>query len=354
MSNRTAVGALTISDIADGVNPISAVLTNQNHTFATPPSGSIATGEKNAFDCSVLIFVGNTTASYSSSLASNNTFRVDTFAGRTTGWGLLNTDGVLTMNTTPTGTGNKGEIFDIVITVKNSIGNTTTLTLVLTVNKAIEGAGGSVISMNPNRFTFQFAEGATESEGTDIIIPVTLTGNMGSLTIQYSRNGGTWTGLAQGSTANKAKVLSISDDSTDNDTITISKANFGSSDTFAIKIEGSAGAIDVISLVKIQDGNTGAASLHVTITSSTGGNAFKNNTGAAKTLTAIVFDMATGAVVAPSRITYQWKHDGLTTSDAASGSEVMSKTQTQVVTFSMIDNNGSNEITCEVTVAPAA
>lgn len=349
--SRIAVGAITISDIADGVNPLSAVLTNQNHTFATGPSGDIETAEKSAFDCDVLIFVGDTAAAYNSGLTVPNTFRVDSFLPRSTGWGLTNTAGTLTMGTTPPGTGNKGEIFDIVITVKNSIGNETTLTLVLTVNKAIEGAGGSIITMNPNRQTFQFAEGETESTNADIVIPVTLSGNVGALTVSYSQNGGAWTGLAQGLTANKAKVLSVTDDATENDSITISKENFANSDTFAVRVAGAAGGIDVISIVKIQDGNTGASSLFVSITSSVGGVAFKNNTGTTKILTATVYDMSTGSVIDPSGITYQWKHDGANTSDEASGSVVMSTTQTQSVTFSMIDNNSSNEITCEVTVA---
>jgi hypothetical protein len=347
---RIAVGAITISDIADGVNPLSAILSNQSHTFATDTTGNVATAEKTAFDCEVLAFVGDTRAVYSATLASNNTFRLDTYAGRSSGWGLTNTSGKLTMNTTPTGTGNKSEIFDIVMAIKNSVGNVTVVTLVLSVTKAIEGTGGAIITMNPSRQTFQFAEGAVLSTGADIVIPVSLVGNVGALSVTYSKNGEAWAALNVGSGANYAKALSVTDNDVDDDTITISKDNFGNSDTFAVRVIGAAGGIDVTSIVKIQDGNTGPASLFVSITSSDSGFAFKNNTGTAKVLTATVYDMASGSIISPTGISYQWKHDGTTTSDAASGSTVMSTTKTQTVTFSMIDNNSSNEITCEVSI----
>ena len=44
---RSATGAITLTDVADGGSPISAVLSNENHSFAAAAStGAVSTAEK--------------------------------------------------------------------------------------------------------------------------------------------------------------------------------------------------------------------------------------------------------------------------------------------------------------------
>lgn len=107
-------------------------------------------------------------------------------------------------------------------------------------------------------------------------------------------------------------------------------------------MSGSTGGSDITSLIKIQDGDTGAASVSVVITSNTGGMVFKNNAGATKTLTASVYDMADGSKLT-SGVTYQWMKNGSAMSGKTSS--------TLQVTPSDVTNNGSEEYSCQVSVA---
>jgi hypothetical protein len=63
---RASVGAITISDIKDGINPIAMVLSNQHHSFATGSDGIIMAEERNAFSCEVFIFLGENRIEYDS------------------------------------------------------------------------------------------------------------------------------------------------------------------------------------------------------------------------------------------------------------------------------------------------
>ncbi len=339
---RTSVGAITISDIRDGIHPLSLVLSNQSHTFAADNLGTVVSAEKTKFSCVPFVYVGDARATYDATLSVNNTYKIT--VTDSAGWvsTLTETLGqlVITAATVPGGVINKTGTFELSITVKNSIGNTTIIETVISLAKAIEGTGGAIVSLVPSRQTFRFDEAGASTDG-DITIPVSSFGNVGSLSATYALNGSTsYSALTQGTIANKAKALDV-DGAGGNDQIIISKENFGTADVFTVKVTGATGGVDTISIVKIQKGDTGAAALLVSITSSNAGFAFKNNSGAAKTLTAEVHDMADGSKLTAG-ITYQWKKNG---------TNVGTNINTFVVTASDIADGGSEQYSCDVSVA---
>ena len=336
---REAQGAVTIVDIQDGIHPISIVLSNQSHTFAADNAGVIPDAERTAFSCAVYAYIGSTRITYDGAATPEpSTYKLTTT--NPAGWVSLTTitasQAVITMNSVPVGTTNKTGQIEVQLSVKNSLGNTTVVDVVISLSKAIEGAAGQIVRLTPNRQTFQFDEYGATTDG-NIVIDVASEGNTGALTAQYSANGGAWSTLNVGASANQASIIDI--DGTVPDTITITPANFGTSDVFSIKVGGDTGGGDTLSLIKIQDGSTGAGSLLVVINSSTGGFVFKNNTGASKTLTVTTYDMATGGTVTPSA--YQWKKNGVN----------IATTATIIVTASDITDNSSEEYSCVVTVA---
>lgn len=347
MATRTSVGAVTIADIKDGINPISMVLSNQSHTFAANSSGTVVAAEQNKFVCEVFVYVGATRATYSPTLAANNTYSV----GVTDPSGWATTTAVvanqlrISVSTIPSGTTNNTGVVDLLITVKNSIGNDTVINASISLAKAIEGAGGAIITLTPNRQTFRFLEDGTTADG-DITMTIATQGNVGSLSAQKSINGAAYTTLTQGTGSGLAKTLDI-DGLGSNDNVVISAANFSTYGTLSIRITGT-GTSDTVSLIRIENGKTGAASLLVTISSDVGGFQFKNNAGANKTLTAKVYDMADGSLITAgggTTITYQWYVDGAIQAGKTSSTILVSATD--------IPDNGSELYSCNVTVTEA-
>jgi hypothetical protein len=338
MPTRTSIGAVTIADIKDGINPLSMVLSNQSHTFAADNSGVTTGPEKDKFMCEVFVFVGDTKAIYESANTSNNTYNVTITdpSGWVTTTAVVNNQLQISLATIPTGTTNVTGLIDLSIDIRNSIGNVTNVTGVISLAKAIEGAGGAIIVMKPNRQTFRFDEFNATVDGS-ITMTVETQGNTGALTALRSLNGAAFAALNVGAGAGFASAIDI-DGSGGNDAITITAANFGTSDTMAIRVEGT-DTSDTVSLIKIQDGKTGAASILVTIASDVGGFQFKNNAGAAKTLTASVYDMADGSLIS-SGLTYQWYVDGVT--------EVGETSATIGVSASDIPDGGSELYSCNV------
>lgn len=346
MANRVAVGAVTIQDVKDGIHPISMVLSNQSHTFAADQNGAVSTAERDLFSCEVMVYVGQTRAIYDNTNPySDNTYRVGAITYSGSGWSVTNNiesnQSVLRVSAVPTGTTNKSQIVTIPITVVNSVGSETTFDAHITLSKIIEGADGAVINLTPTRQTIRFNENDVALDTGDITIDVATKGNVGALSAFKSINGGAFSTLSVGAGADSAKSIDI-DGSGDNDKLVISTDNFSDSETFTVKVTGATGGSDVVSIVKIQDGKTGNASLTVAISSSTGGFSFKNNTGTTKTLTATVYDNKDGSEISGAGVSYQWKKNGV---------DVGTDSATFNVSASDVTDGGSEEYSCVVTVA---
>lgn len=346
---RKAVGAVTLVDIKDGIHPIAAVLSNQSHIFAADQSGTVTAGERATFFCDVMVYVGDTRAAYDNAATPANVTYKHTNTTIGTGWALgtsvvsIGGKDQLRFEVTAvpggTTTGNVTTTADLTFEVTNSVGNKTEIVMTLSLAKAIEGVAGQIINLSPSKHAFKYDELGNTTDA-DIVIDVATEGNVGALSAQYSVNGGAWATLSGGSGPNAAVSLDI-DGTGDNDHITISTDNFDGADVFSVRVSGAAGGRDTVSIVRAQKGDTGQASLHVSISSSTGGFTFKNNTGANKTLTAKVFDMADGSEVL-SGITYQWYNDGVPM-DGMTGQSI-------TVSASDIPDGESEEFSCEVTV----
>jgi hypothetical protein len=340
---RTGVGAITITDIKDGIHPISMVLSNQSHTFSADWQGTISAAEKDAFSCEVFAYIGDTRATYDAAATpANNTYDVTITdpAGWVSNKSVVNNQLVIKLTSVPTGTTNKSGKLDLTIDVKNYLGFTTTIEAVISLAKMIEGADGTVVTLTPSRQTFQYDEHGVTTDG-NVEIPVTAMGNVGSLSAFYSLNGNTsWSALSVGAGANQASSIDI-DGANGDDKIVITPANFGTADVFTVKVTGSAGGSDITSIIRIQDGSTGPSAILVSIKSSTGGMIFKNNAGATKTLTAQVFDMSDGSEIT-NVTSYQWKKNDVNVAGAT--------TSTLSVSPSDITDDNSEEYSCHVTV----
>lgn len=350
--SRVATGAITILDVSDGINPLAVTLGNQSHTFSANTFGEVSTAERETFSSSVFAYVGATRATYDNSVTpAVNTYKI-TGMVVTEGWGAVNApDGgqaVITCSSTPENTTNKTGTVVLSMDITNSVGNATSVEVTITWSVMVEGAGGSAIWITPSRLTFQFEETGTTALDGDIILGLTYAGNVGSLSAEYALNGSNvWNTLTAGTAANKAKTMDVTAPHA-GDQIVISPANFHESDIFSVRVTGLNGARDVVSIIKIKDGVSGKASLYVSITSNKNGFSFKNNfsgngaTSTAKTLTARVFDMADGAAVEESKIAYVWQKNGVNFGGTA---------KRQIVTASDVENNGSDQFQCNVTVS---
>jgi len=375
--SRIATGAITITDIADGGSPISAFLTNENHTFAASSVGDVASSERDAFTTSVSIFMGFAAGTYKNSAVAlgstdYNKFSYGTLTSSSAGWttAVDASTGDVTISAIPTGTSNKSTVITIPISVNDTSQSLKSTTLSLTLTKAIEGTGGAVVQLTATKQYFQYDEFATLAPAvqSDIVMTIETQGNIGTLTAQKSIDGASFTTLASGSTADLADTLDI--DGVGTDQIIISSANFSDSNTMTIRVNGANGGSDSVSLVRVRDGVRGASALVVDIVSNDG-SIFKNNTGSDKTITCNIYDMINGAAVThvgtssgETSVNYNWQRvdAGGTSSDVlvSSGTRnVVSSggvtsdglgASTLVIGATDISDNSSTQFSCEVTV----
>jgi len=376
--SRVATGAITITDIADGGSPISAFLTNENHTFAASNLGAVTSAERGSFSTTIAIFVGFAIGIYKSTavaavVGDYNKFSYGTLSSSSAGWtwAIDSSTGAITIATIPTSTTNKSTTITIPISVNDSSTTLKTVSLSLTLNKSIEGTGGAVIQLSATKQYFQYDEFANLSPAvqSDVTINLETQGIVGTLTAQKSVDGAGFTTLVQGTGADAAKLLDI-DGAGAADSIVISTANFHDSNTLTLKISGSTGGSDSVSLVRVRDGIRGASGLYVNVTSSDG-NIFKNGTGNDKTVTCTIFDMIDGSSVThvgtgtgQTSVVYNWQRvdAGGTSADVlvTSGTRNVvpsggvtadgSGAATLVVGHTDIADNSSTQFSCTVTI----
>ena len=380
---RVSRGQETLIDINDGINPITVFMSNQNHTFSASTTGTVL--NRTGFESTVNAFVGQTQATQVSSLSSNNTYTVSAaYYGTASGWGTptittVNSQAKLTIPSI-TDTATKDVIVRLTITVRNELGNDTTITTDVTLNIVQSGAGGVIVEMTTTGQAFRANEsGTVTNDGTinpDVVMTISTQGTTGSISFATSINGAAFVGQSA-TGAGLGSIAAYDNDSsgtisstgtlptTQNDVerLLITRANFGNSRTMAIRVSGANGGLDTITLFRVDQGNTGEDAILVDITSNNG-NIFVNSTGTAKTLTANVIDSGTG--VAPSTaITFTWTRSGSgsvsagnvrTTSSTdrtviASGGVQATGTAFSNIIIGAEDVDSSEVFTCTVSVA---
>ena len=190
---RTARGAATIIDVQDGNNPITAYLTNENHTFAAGSDGTVSNVAGFASD--LVVFVGDNLATYNvAGTTTPNTYRIASveYQGTSTGWGGIAADGtgeITVVSISNTAVISVTAIVTFSVTNANGI-EITGLTQQITFSIVKEGTGGAVIEMTATNQSFFSDNAGTLNAGQDdIIIEVETQGNVGDLTVQTSIDG---------------------------------------------------------------------------------------------------------------------------------------------------------------------
>ena len=106
----------------------------------------------------------------------------------------------------------------------------------------------------------------------------------------------------------------------------------------AIRVSGASGGQDTITLFRVDQGNNGNDAIIVNVVSSNG-NIFRNGAGAAKTLTAMVYDAGTGSQLT-SGVSYTWTRSG-SGSVSAGAVRVTSSTNRTVVATGGVEASGT-------------
>ena len=379
--SRIARGAVTIVDINDGSNPISAVLTNQNHTFPANENGVVTAATRQLFSTGAIVYIGNTLATLStSSTLANNTYRIkpvgtstaDTRVTSGTGWTIAvdSNTGLLTVTAIPSTNVTSCTVAVVVEYKDPTQNNNGTIELTLTLARVNEGAGGSVINLSATSQAFFADFGGTflPSGNSDIIIGIDTGGSPGAQSYEVSLNGNPFTAVTSASDT-EGGIKGFDEDLTGDFTLTgtinttsdrllISKDNMGTNDTYTIKVSGANGGVDVVTIMKVREGDKGAAAIIVNLVSSTGGTVFKNNSGTAKEITVEVRDAKDGTDLVPTN--YVWLKNGAqvnvtsatnrtvvsTGGEAASGAAYPSI----IIGPEDVTDNSTAEFSCIVTV----
>lgn len=401
---RIARGAITIADITDGTDPVSAFLTNENHTFIANTGGEVADTVKQGFSSAVTLFIGSTKGTLITNTAAPDTkgeYRVKPFVGTSP----TDTDTRL-KGTTPTSSGYTPAVSNdangiitvsdiasdsddsvtliVVVEYHNGV-SLETLELDLTFSKVRQGAGGVVIVASPSsQYFYADNDGTLNSGQSNIRIDITTTGTTGSITLQ-TRTGSTWDtktttaatagGIVGYATSHEGSATTgdfpdeINNGSNSTFSIFISPANLGNSnDILSFRVTSSEGGGDTVSIVKVLEGIAGQNAIVVVVESSTEGTVFRTSgTNDPKTLTARVYDMTDGSELTAGAQIYKWfKGDGSSTINVVDNTDrvvdyddgtVNASTGTtrsnngHFIVIDQDDVTNREQFTCEVSVA---
>lgn len=333
---RQASGAITITDITDGTDPISVQMTNENHTFSANTVGTVATAERELFSSEIIAYLGSTRISYDA-LGGNSSYKLGAIADVNSWSATVTTatgQAVITIASggIPSGADALSGVLTIPVIVSNAAGGSSTLNISLTLSKVSQGAGGTIVRLNPNKRAFFLDENGVEtpSAQSDITTEIIYQGSQGAVTIQSSVNGAAYANVSVNSLASLLSVPAGSVKSQDvsgdvsgsDDNFVIGIENFfgtdasggliNSTNTVTYKVSSANGGIDTFSILAVRKGDTGASAIIVVVESSNG-IAFKTGTSNIdKTLTTIVYDANTGTEIlnkknsGTNNIKYEW------------------------------------------------
>ncbi len=319
--NKIGIGAITLTDVMDGINPIVFQLSNESHTFVADQNGLIGDAEKATFDCFADTYIGETKATYTETVITDDNkadmkskynVTVTSTNGAWTSAQVSETGSVkITMDVVPTGTVEKSTTLEVAFKAVNKVGNIVEGTRIISITKGIQGVDGVAVRLEADHNYFLTDSAGNFNNPSDqVTIRIKTIGDVGALTATMTKDGGTATSID----------LTQADDDDDgyNDTNLVLKANdaddgtpfFGDSDRVTISVSGDAAstASDVITIARVKAGKKGEAAITVFVGSSEKGTIFKNGSSDThkKTLTAKAFDMETGNELTAD-LTYAWK-----------------------------------------------
>ena len=377
---RISTGAVTLTDITDGVSSVRALLTVPNHAFVAQPDGNVTAADhtESVWKTSVNVFISKkgtapviaTRVNGTGAPASNDTFTIRSVTA-TNGWTTntnFGTDGDVFIASTGSAATRASTItLNITVRVDGAPHN---ISLLATVSKAVEGVGGAAINMQATRNSFSFNSNSPEvkSKDSSITISYTTLGFNANPTIQKSIDSATYSTLVSGTGADQAVI------NTATRTIVVSGANFDNSESFAVKLSNGNVATEVV-IYRIQPGVAGASNVIVdlTVASSSGtGKVFRATDLNDKTITATVVDSKTGLILThvgtgagQLQVAYNWSQQsetGVTTDvkvDSASARNVVlaggvtadgNGRNTIIVGDEDVPDTKSVQYSCQVTV----
>ena len=360
MGTKVGTGAISITDVKDGIQPIVMQLSNEAHAFVADQNGVVSPEELASFLCDVTLWIGDVEATYTDTVtllttgtpeaialakANTNKYNITLTSSLPSTWKpKKDANGKkckVTMTEIPTGSlpAQKSAQIKVEVIASNSIGRIVTGELTISLFKGIQGVDGVAIRLEPSRLYFM-ADGtnALVTPQTDITIKPKIIGDVGNvLNVKLSKDGGAFYDYdgptifgknAAGQTATDVDSDGFKDytpedkapkDGYHDYIITITPEMFGNADIMTVFVKGSVNehASDTLSIARIKKGSAGEAALSVFINSSANGTIFKNGQldTHRKILSAEVYDMATGTEIVDGvdgySISYNWMQDSL-------------------------------------------
>jgi hypothetical protein len=320
MAIRTATAAITLTDLKDGQDSVTAFLTNENHTFVANDAGTVQPETISSFSSFVKVFVGGTEQTYEAGTTpQSGKFGIGTLSSSSAGWeftvsssGEIEADAIGVAN------------YNVVtVPVYYNTGTVNSFSLQLTVNRVQDGAGGTVINLTPSSQMFSADANGNmlpSQNNSDLVIDVT--GNPGALSYETSIDGAAF--VSQTATSNSPGGIagydtdgagtystgSIPNTLSSGARLLIKKENLGSNvATLTVRVSGATAGKDAVTFAKVR---SGAGAVYVNVVPSNG--IFRNNSGDPITAVATVYDANTGNEVVDTgegnlpRVEYDWEY----------------------------------------------
>jgi hypothetical protein len=322
MATRTATAAITLTDLKDGQDSVTAFLTNENHSFVANDAGVVHQDTIGLFSSYVKVFVGGTPQTYSVGTEPQaGKFGIGTLASSSSGWEFVVDSSTGEITADAIGIANINKV--TVPVYYNNAGSINNFNLEISVNRVQDGAGGTVINLTPSSQMFSAdANGVMLPSQLDADLEIDVTGNPGALSYETSKDGLPY--VAQTSTGDNPGGIAGYDTDGSGTYLTgtlptnlgngarllIKKENLGSSvATLTVRVKGVNAGKDAVTFAKVR---SGAGAVYVNIVPNNG--VFRNNSGSPITAIAKVYDATTGLPMFDAgdnnypRVHYDWEY----------------------------------------------
>lgn len=322
-------GAITVSDVRDGISPPTVVLTNENHTFLAEANGDVM--DFTGFMSEVIVYVGTQEYTYTAGTPAANQFTIGTRTVVPTAANLdvnVSSAGVITISDTAAATGfAHGDVAatnSATITVPVQIfGFTSSFSRVISITKAI-GGSAPFVRIASNTQTVEYDQDENIARTDDIVLEAN--------DINFTTTGTiTWT-YRSGSTGNFVALAGtgITINTTDPETATLTPTAYNTllSTNRSVTFRATRGSVfDQITIARVDDG---AAAVSVLINVTAGSFILRSDTD----VVVLRADVFRGGVAVPpvtsgaQTWTYQWAKNNVNLNDTTAGNATTAGTET--------------------------